>query len=80
MPLRGRRLAVEVRATAVTYTLLEGEPMRIAHHGQPVTASLNDPVVRPIPAAPRFAELAQPPGREPNRWRAKEAAGIAPGG
>ena len=63
--LRDRVLAVDVRAATATYTLLDGEPMRIMHHGQPVTASLSDPVVRPVPAAPAASPVpTQPPGRE----------------
>lgn len=66
--LRGRRLAVDVRAATATYTLLDGEPMRIMHHGQPVTASPDDPVACPIPAAPDASPApAQPPGRAPGR-------------
>jgi alpha,alpha-trehalose phosphorylase len=68
--LRRRRLAVDVRAATATYTLLDGEPMRIAHHGQPIIASLDDPIVRPIPAAPAEASTpTQPPGRAPGRPR-----------
>jgi alpha,alpha-trehalose phosphorylase len=72
--LRRRRLAVDVQAAKATYTLLDGEPMRIAHHGQPVTASLNDPIVCPISPAPAASPApAQPPGREPVRRRPKQA-------
>jgi len=66
--LRQRRLAVDVRSEAVTYTLLAGEPMGIAHHGQPITASLNDPIVCPIPPIPAALPTpTQPRGREPVR-------------
>jgi len=41
--VRRRRLAVDVQAATATYTLLDGEPTRIAHHGQPMTASLKRP-------------------------------------
>jgi alpha,alpha-trehalose phosphorylase len=79
--LRHRGLAVEVRAATATYTLLDGEPMHIMHHGQPVTASLSDPVVCPIPAVPaKLPAPAQPPGREPARRLAKEPSGNLPGG
>ncbi|MGH3869758.1 MAG: glycoside hydrolase family 65 protein [Pseudonocardiaceae bacterium] len=68
--LRQRRLAVDVRADTATYTLLDGEPMRITHHGQPITASLNNPITRPIPPAPlRSPTPTQPPGRQPVRSR-----------
>ena len=66
--LRRRRLAVDVRAATATYTLLDGEPMRIVHHGQQITASLNDPIVLPIAAAAAESPTpTQPPGREPRR-------------
>ena len=41
--LRGRRLAVDVRPATATYTLLDGEPLHIPHHGQPITVSPGDP-------------------------------------
>ena len=74
--LRRRRLAIDVRAATATYTLLDGEPMRIAHHGQPITASLGEPIVRSIPEAPARSQaaLAQPSGREPFRRRRPTAA------
>src|SRR2546425_5898886 len=36
---RGRRLKVEVTKTQATYTLVEGEPLEILHHGETITAS-----------------------------------------
>jgi alpha,alpha-trehalose phosphorylase len=70
--LRRRRLAIVVRAATATYTLLEGEPIGIAHHGEAITASLDEPIVRPIPPAPTPASTAQPPGREPLRRRPRD--------
>jgi alpha,alpha-trehalose phosphorylase len=68
--LRQRRLAVSVTAATATYTLLDGEPITIAHHGEPVTVSLDEPIVRPIPTAPTESPTPkQPPGREPLRPR-----------
>ena len=79
--LRHRVLAVDVRAATASYTLLDGDPMRIMHHGQPVTASLHDPVARPIPAAPDASPApAQPPGRAPGRRAPAKATGGPPGG
>jgi alpha,alpha-trehalose phosphorylase len=72
--LRRRRLAVDVRTATATYTLLDGEPMRIAHHGEPMTASLSNPIVRPIPPAPAASPTpTQPPGREPVRRHPRKA-------
>ena len=64
-----RRLAVEVSAPAATYTLLDGTPMQIVHHGQPLTVRPGGPVSRLIPPAPARPEPTQPPGREPARRR-----------
>jgi alpha,alpha-trehalose phosphorylase len=63
--LRRRRLAVDVRAATATYTLLDGEPTPIVHHGQLFTASLSDPIACPIPDAPAAPQVpTQPSGRE----------------
>ena len=73
--VRRRRLAVEVRPATVTYTLLEGEPIDIAHHGQPITLAPDDAIVRPIPPAPPPSPPpTQPPGREPVRPRPMQTA------
>ncbi len=68
--LRGRRLAVDIRPATATYTLLDGDPMRIAHHGQEIALSPNVPTARPIPAVAAAPPApTQPPGREPVRPR-----------
>src|SRR5436309_5152504 len=48
---RGRRLAVEATKDAATYTLLEGPPLEIAHHGTPLTVSTAQPVVVALPSS-----------------------------
>ena len=72
-----RHLAVEVSAAAATYTLLDGTPMQIVHHGQPLTVRPGGPVPRPIPPAPARPEPAQPPGREPARQAAPHRPAAA---
>jgi alpha,alpha-trehalose phosphorylase len=67
--IRSRRLRVEVTHTEATYTLTDGDPLEIAHHGQPVNLSAGQPQARPIPAAPSRPRPSQPPGREPVRRR-----------
>jgi alpha,alpha-trehalose phosphorylase len=62
---RGRRLTVEVTKEASTYTLVDGEPLEISHHGEPVTVSQADAVTRDIPPTPIRPAPSQPPGREP---------------
>jgi alpha,alpha-trehalose phosphorylase len=62
---RGRRLRVEVTHAEATYTLADGDPLEIAHHGQPVSLPAGKPQARPIPAAPSRTRPSQPSGREP---------------
>ncbi|MFF8726815.1 glycoside hydrolase family 65 protein [Streptomyces sp. NPDC015171] len=63
---RGRRLRVDIGADKVTYALLDGEPLALRHHGEPLTVSTDGPAVRAVPpAAPRSAP-GQPPHRAPN--------------
>jgi alpha,alpha-trehalose phosphorylase len=59
---------VEVTAADATYTLLNGEPMEITHHGEPVRVSISHPRTLPIPeTSPALGTPTQPPGREPVR-------------
>src|SRR5580704_14554851 len=46
--IRGRRLRVEITRAAATYTLADGDPLQILHHGQPVTPAGGKPQTRPI--------------------------------
>jgi alpha,alpha-trehalose phosphorylase len=63
---RGRRLRVEVGRGEATYRVVSGEPLALAHHGEPFTAAA-EPVTLPIPPAPERPAPRQPPGREPLR-------------
>jgi alpha,alpha-trehalose phosphorylase len=65
--IRGRRLRVEITHAEATYSLLDGDPLEILHHGQPVTLTAGKPQTRPIPPAPSRPRPSQPPGREPAR-------------
>jgi alpha,alpha-trehalose phosphorylase len=64
-----RRLLVDVRHEQARYTLVEGDPLEITHHGEPVSLRSARPVTRPIPPAPKREAPRQPPGREPARRR-----------
>jgi alpha,alpha-trehalose phosphorylase len=64
---RQRRLAVEATKSRATYRLLDGEPLEVVHHGEPITIAVDAPVTRPIPPAPVRPAPSQPPGREPLR-------------
>jgi alpha,alpha-trehalose phosphorylase len=67
---RGRRLEVDVGPSSATYTLLEGDPIEAAHHGQPISISVGHPLTCSIsPVAGGSPAPSQPPGREPARRR-----------
>jgi alpha,alpha-trehalose phosphorylase len=63
--VRGRRLHVEIRPEEATYTVAEGDPLPLRHHGEEIVVSAS--VTRPIPPAPAVLRPSQPPGREPRR-------------
>jgi alpha,alpha-trehalose phosphorylase len=62
---RGRRLRVTVRRSEAGYELLDGEPLELTHHGEPVTLAAGKVETRPIPHLPKRERPTQPPGREP---------------
>ncbi|HZO34406.1 MAG TPA: glycosyl hydrolase family 65 protein [Gaiellaceae bacterium] len=64
---RGRRLRVDVAKDAATYTLVEGEPIELGHHGRQITLSPDGPVTEPIPPRTERPAPRQPVGREPLR-------------
>ncbi|MFC7882742.1 glycoside hydrolase family 65 protein [Streptomyces sp. NPDC057376] len=66
LQFRGRCLRVEVRADKATYTLLQGEPLTIHHHGKALAVNGDGPVARAIPAPKRRPTPEQPPHRRPN--------------
>ncbi|MGD0453067.1 MAG: glycoside hydrolase family 65 protein [Solirubrobacteraceae bacterium] len=70
----GRRLRVEVRHRQATYSLLEGSPLQIAHHGEPAVLSVERPLTRSIPHSPRREAPQQPPGRAPGQERSARRA------
>jgi alpha,alpha-trehalose phosphorylase len=68
LSFRGRRLLVEVEPRRATYSLREGEPLEISHHGKRLTVA-GRPRTRSIPSAPARETPSQPPGRTPARRR-----------
>jgi alpha,alpha-trehalose phosphorylase len=66
---KGRRIRVEIDHEQARYSLLQGDPLDIAHHGDNVTLTPDEPVTRPIPKPPSRETPAQPPGRAPARRR-----------
>jgi alpha,alpha-trehalose phosphorylase len=69
----GRRLEVDVRHQRTSYTLLEGDPLELTHHGEAFTLSSGEPATRPNPRVPSLRRPRQPPGREPARRRPGES-------
>ncbi|WP_406431526.1 family 65 glycosyl hydrolase [Streptomyces sp. NBC_00631] len=67
LQLRGSRLRVEIGADKATYTLLDGPPLTVHHHGEPVTVGTDGPAVRAVPPARPGPTPAQPPHRAPSR-------------
>jgi alpha,alpha-trehalose phosphorylase len=66
--LGGRTLRVEVSAAAATYSLNNGKPLQLLHHGQAVDVSMDQPATCPIPDLPSLGPRpTQPPGRAPHR-------------
>jgi alpha,alpha-trehalose phosphorylase len=64
---RGRRLRVAVARTEAIYTLLDGEPLDLTHHGNPTHLLPGEPVTQTIPPVPARPEPTQPEGRAPTR-------------
>jgi len=65
LTVRGRRLQVSITPRLATYSLLEGEPLALAHHGEELTVSLGRPVERAVPPLVSRPRPLQPLGREP---------------
>jgi alpha,alpha-trehalose phosphorylase len=62
-----RRIVVEVTHRRARYTMLEGEPLPITHHGEAATVTAERPTELPIPASPTLKRPTQPAGRAPAR-------------
>jgi alpha,alpha-trehalose phosphorylase len=62
---RGRRLRVEVNPDHAIYELLDGDPLEIVTHGEPITVERGTPQQSPIPPAPQYPPPHAPAGREP---------------
>jgi alpha,alpha-trehalose phosphorylase len=64
MRYKGRIVHVEARSGKARYTLLEGEPLLIAHHGEQLTLG-TETVTMDIPALQALPAPFQPNGRAP---------------
>jgi alpha,alpha-trehalose phosphorylase len=58
-------LLVDVGKERAIYSLLDGSPLEIVHHGDATTLYGEQPLTRPIPAPPPREPPTQPPGRAP---------------
>ena len=65
--VRDTRLRVQTTKTEATYSVLDGVPLELTHHGTVFTVGADEPVTLAIPAAPDRPAPKQPPGREPVR-------------
>jgi alpha,alpha-trehalose phosphorylase len=73
---RGRRLEVEITKARATYTLLDGEPLEIGHHEQPIRVETGVATTQPIESPLPRTSPAQPHGRAPSR-RTPDAERLA---
>ena len=69
---RGRRLMVEVGRSEATYTVLDGPPLEIGHHGESIEISSDAPVTCAVPALVSRPAPTQPHGRAPVRRDGRE--------
>lgn len=67
MCFRERRLRVEITHGLARYSLLEGLPLQVTHHGETISVSKQRPVSRPIPEIAAGEVPRQPSGRRPAR-------------
>jgi alpha,alpha-trehalose phosphorylase len=70
MCFRDGRLKVEVTHEQARYSLLQGSPLQITHHGKTIDITTQQPVSCPIPDIAAGEPPRQPPGRSPARRRA----------
>jgi alpha,alpha-trehalose phosphorylase len=71
---RGRRLMVEIDHDQAVYTMLDGDPLELKHHGDAISLTASAPVTSPIPPARPGEAPAQPRGRAPAHRAARKPA------
>ncbi|WP_283136905.1 glycoside hydrolase family 65 protein [Rhizohabitans arisaemae] len=78
--LRRGCLGVDVRPGSAVYTMENGEPVSIRHHGRPISVAPGASASCPIPAGPAVPSApTQPRGREPVRRRPPSGLATVPG-
>ncbi|MFZ0089459.1 MAG: glycosyl hydrolase family 65 protein [Solirubrobacteraceae bacterium] len=66
---RGCNLHVEVDQEHVRYSLLDGQPLDLVHHGEPATVAPDETLTLDIPPLREREAPRQPPGRAPVKRR-----------
>jgi alpha,alpha-trehalose phosphorylase len=61
---RGRTLRVELTAGKARYEMLDGDPLDLHHHGEPITLTTEAPLILPCPEPPPCSDVGPPTGRE----------------
>jgi alpha,alpha-trehalose phosphorylase len=69
---RDRRIRVEVTRHQARYSLRQGPPLQVSHHGQTITITADKPVVRRIVDITPGVRPKQPAGRAPVRREAHD--------
>jgi alpha,alpha-trehalose phosphorylase len=75
LTFRGRLLLVEIKPDRAIYSLLEGPPLEISHHGDRATVESGRPVTLPIVALVERETPTQPHDRAPARRSAGRMVG-----
>lgn len=70
---RGQRLRLEINHSRATYSLADGDHLRVTHHGTPVDLSDGQPQTLPLPPAQPHDRPRQPHGRAPVQRRMNES-------
>jgi alpha,alpha-trehalose phosphorylase len=65
LTFRGRRLMVEIAHDQAVYTMLDGDPLELKHHGDAIKLTTGSPVTSPIPPVRVGEAPRQPRGRAP---------------
>jgi alpha,alpha-trehalose phosphorylase len=64
---RDRRLRVEVTHDQAQYSLLQGPPLQITHHGERINVTTDQPVMRRSPRSPQASLQRNPRAAARNR-------------
>jgi alpha,alpha-trehalose phosphorylase len=62
---RERVIKLEIDHEKARYFLLDGGPIELVHHGEPITIAVDEPVERPMPPVEERPRPEQPAGRAP---------------